>query len=55
MILSSVPGIGYAAVWGTMSARALILHGAHLDYRYALLAAFWSIYQGFRSGIWAAR
>ena len=46
MILS-VPGIGYAALWGTISARAFMLHGAHLDYRYALLVAFWSIYQGF--------
>jgi len=46
MILS-VPGIGYAALWGTISARALMRHGAHLDYRYALLAAFWSTYQGF--------
>lgn len=45
MILS-VPGIGYAALWGTMSARAFITHGAHLDYRYLLLAAFWSAYQG---------
>jgi len=46
MILS-VPGIGYAVLWGTISSRALMLHGAHLDYRYMLLAVFWSIYQGF--------
>ncbi len=43
----SLPGILYAASWGAVSMRALILHGAHLDYRYALLAAFWSLYQGF--------
>jgi biofilm PGA synthesis N-glycosyltransferase PgaC len=43
----SIPGILYAALWGAVSVRALILHGTHLDYRYALLAAFWSLYQGF--------
>ena len=43
----SIPGILYAALWGAVSVRALILHGAHLDYRYALLAVFWSLYQGF--------
>ena len=46
-MLVSVPGIGYAALWGTMSARALLSHGWHLDCRYLLLAAFWSAYQGF--------
>jgi len=46
MILS-VPGAAYVALWGTVSARALLSHGAHLDYRYLLLAAFWSAYQGF--------
>jgi cellulose synthase/poly-beta-1,6-N-acetylglucosamine synthase-like glycosyltransferase len=45
MILS-VPGILYTVLWGTLSARAFISHGAHPDYRYALLAAFWSLYQG---------
>ena len=40
------PGIGFAALWGTMSARAFITHDAHLDYRYLLLTAFWSAYQG---------
>jgi cellulose synthase/poly-beta-1,6-N-acetylglucosamine synthase-like glycosyltransferase len=43
----SVPGIFYAALWGAASVHAFILHGAHLDYRYTLLAAFWSLYQGF--------
>jgi cellulose synthase/poly-beta-1,6-N-acetylglucosamine synthase-like glycosyltransferase len=43
----SIPGILYAALWGVTSVRSVILHGAHLDYRYALLAAFWSLYQGF--------
>jgi len=46
MILS-IPGIGYAALWGTLSVRAIILHGMHLDYRFLLLGAFWSLYQGF--------
>lgn len=46
MILS-VPGIGYAALWGTLSVRAYLYHGLHLDYRYLLLALFWSVYQGF--------
>lgn len=46
-MLFSVPGILYAGLWGAVSAHAVILHGAHLDYHYALLAAFWSLYQGF--------
>jgi cellulose synthase/poly-beta-1,6-N-acetylglucosamine synthase-like glycosyltransferase len=46
MILS-VPGIGYSALWGTLSIRAYLRHGLHLDYRYLLLALFWSVYQGF--------
>jgi cellulose synthase/poly-beta-1,6-N-acetylglucosamine synthase-like glycosyltransferase len=46
-MIISVPGIGYTALWGALSARAIILHGAHLDYRFLLLGAFWSLYQGF--------
>ena len=46
MILAA-PGILYTALWGTVSIRAFILRGAHLDYRYVWLAVFWSLYQGF--------
>lgn len=46
-MLLSVPAIGYMALWGAVSARAVLSHGAHLDYRYLVLAAFWSAYQGF--------
>ena len=46
MILS-LPGIGYAMLWGTLSVRAYLYHGLHLDCRYLLLALFWSVYQGF--------
>jgi cellulose synthase/poly-beta-1,6-N-acetylglucosamine synthase-like glycosyltransferase len=46
-MLLSVPGIGYTALWATLSLHAFIAHGAHLDYRFLLLAAFWSIYQGY--------
>jgi cellulose synthase/poly-beta-1,6-N-acetylglucosamine synthase-like glycosyltransferase len=46
-MLLSVPGIGYTALWATLSARTFITHGVHPDYRFLLLAAFWSVYQGF--------
>lgn len=46
-MMFSIPGILYAALWGAVSVHSLMLHGAHLDYRYAFLAAFWSLYQGF--------
>jgi cellulose synthase/poly-beta-1,6-N-acetylglucosamine synthase-like glycosyltransferase len=46
-MLLSVPGIGYAALWATLSLHAFIAHGVHPDYRFLLLAAFWSAYQGF--------
>ena len=45
-MLLTVPGILYSALWAGLSVHALLLHGAHLDYRYALLALFWSVYQG---------
>lgn len=46
-MMLSIPTMLYIALWGTVSVRALMIHGAHLDYRYALLAVFWSLYQGF--------
>lgn len=46
-MLLSVPGIGYAALWTTLSVHAFIAHGVHPDYRFLLLAVFWSVYQGF--------
>jgi cellulose synthase/poly-beta-1,6-N-acetylglucosamine synthase-like glycosyltransferase len=46
-MLLSVPGIGYAALWITLSVHAFIAHGVHPDYRFLLLAVFWSVYQGF--------
>ncbi len=46
-MLLSIPGIGYTALWATLSVRTFISHGVHPDHRFLLLAIFWSIYQGF--------
>jgi cellulose synthase/poly-beta-1,6-N-acetylglucosamine synthase-like glycosyltransferase len=46
MILA-VPGVLYTALWVTVSVKAFTAHGMHPDYRYSLLAIFWSLYQGF--------
>jgi len=46
MILA-VPEILYTALWVIVSVKAFTSHGRHPDYRYALLAIFWSLYQGF--------
>jgi cellulose synthase/poly-beta-1,6-N-acetylglucosamine synthase-like glycosyltransferase len=43
----TLPAILYTALWSAVSVRAFILHGVHPDYRYALFAAVWSLYQGF--------
>lgn len=46
-MLLSIPGIGYTALWATLSARTFITHGVHLDNRFLALVVFWSLYQGF--------
>jgi cellulose synthase/poly-beta-1,6-N-acetylglucosamine synthase-like glycosyltransferase len=44
--IACLAGIVYMAAWATFSAWAVLDHGGHLDYRYLLLAVFWSAYQG---------
>ena len=45
-MIAGVFGIGYAAVWMTVSIAGIVAHGGMIDSRYFLLATFWALYQG---------
>lgn len=45
-MITGLLGVGYAAVWISVSAAGLLAHGGTPDARYLLLAAFWAAYQG---------